>query len=258
MKATLGSPGTASGKLEGVQTQEPAFGLPATWIAASQREAATTAGFTVVDPTTALSTHLSETIRNFLPDLLSRQQVKEMVDGVAQTSPKLIEDLVPKTASLGEIQRVLRQLLRERVPVRDLVTILEAIADAASVTKDPDAITEAVRSAMGRAICKPYQNEKGELSVIGVSPLLEEKLMASLVKTDQGAMLALDPQQAQNIAGRIARALEQAMAQPVLLCSPALRPHLWRLFARVLPHLGILSHAEVPAHIQVVPVATLD
>jgi flagellar biosynthesis protein FlhA len=252
------NPGTASGKLEGVQTQEPAFGLPATWIAASQREAATTAGFTVVDPTTALSTHLSETIRNFLPDLLSRQQVKEMVDGVAQTSPKLIEDLVPKTASLGEIQRVLRQLLRERVPVRDLVTILEAIADAASVTKDPDAITEAVRSAMGRAICKPYQNEKGELSVIGVSPLLEEKLMASLVKTDQGAMLALDPQQAQNIAGRIARALEQAMAQPVLLCSPALRPHLWRLFARVLPHLGILSHAEVPAHIQVVPVATLD
>jgi flagellar biosynthesis protein FlhA len=252
------NPGTATGKLEGVQTQEPAFGLPATWIAAAQREAATTAGFTVVDPTTALSTHLSETIRNFLPDLLSRQQVKEMVDGVAQTSPKLIEDLVPKIASLGEIQRVLRQLLRERVPVRDLVTILEAIADAATVTKDADAITEAVRSAMGRAICRPYQNEKGELSVIGVSPLLEEKLMASLVKTDQGAMLALDPQQAQNIASRIARALENAMAQPVLLCSPALRPHLWRLFARVLPHLGILSHAEVPAHIHVVPVATLD
>jgi flagellar biosynthesis protein FlhA len=252
------NPGTATGKLEGVQTQEPAFGLPATWIAVSQREAATTAGFTVVDPTTALSTHLSEVIRNFLPDLLSRQQVKEMIDGVAQNSPKLIEDLVPKIASLGEIQRVLRQLLRERVPVRDLVTILEAIADAASVTKDADAITEAVRSAMGRAICKPYQNEKGELSVIGVSPLLEEKLMASLVKTDQGAMLALDPQQAQNIASRIARALEQAMAQPVLLCSPALRPHLWRLFARVLPHLGILSHAEVPSHIQVVPVATLD
>jgi flagellar biosynthesis protein FlhA len=119
-------------------------------------------------------------------------------------------------------------------------------------------MTEAVRSAIGRAICRPYQNEKGELTVIGVQPALEEKLLGSLVKTEQGAVLALDPQQAQTIAARIARAVEQAMAQPVLLCSPALRPHLWRLFARVLPHLGVLSHAEVPPHIQVVPVATLD
>lgn len=252
------NPGTATGTVEGVQTKEPAFGLPATWIPAGQRESAAAAGYTVVDPTTALSTHLSETIRTFLPDLLSRQQVKEMVDLVAQTSPKIVEDLVPKVVSLGEIQRVLRQLLRERVPVRDLVTILEAMADAASITKDMDAVTEAVRAAMGRAICRSYQNDKGELSVIGVAPSLEEKLMASLVRTEQGAMLALDPQQAQGIASRIARALEQAMAQPVLLCSPSLRPHLWRLFTRVLPHLGVLSHAEVPAHIPVVPVATLD
>ena len=252
------NPGTASRQIDGVHTQEPAFGLPAIWIANELRDTATSAGYTVVDPTTALSTHLSETIRTFLPDLLSRQQVKEMVDVVAQTSPKLIEELVPKLVSLGEVQRVLRQLLRERVPVKDLVTILEAVADAATVTKDVDAMTEAVRAAMGRAICKAYQNEKGEISVIGVTPVLEEKLMASLVRTEQGAVLALDPQQAQSIAGRIARAVEQAMAQPVLLCSPALRPHLWRLFARVLPHLGVLSHAEVPAHIQVVPVATLD
>ncbi len=252
------NPGSASRPLEGVQTQEPAFGLPAVWIAAELRDGATSSGYTVVDPTTALTTHLSETIRSFLPDLLSRQQVKEMVDAVAQTSPKLVEELVPKVVSLGEIQRVLRQLLRERVPVRDLVTILEAVADAASVTKDVDAITEAVRASIGRAICRAYQNEKGELAVIGVAPVLEEQLMASLVRTDHGAVLALDPHKAQSIAGKIARAVEQAMAQPVLLCSPALRPHLWRLFARVLPHLGVLSHAEVPAHIQVVPVATLD
>jgi len=252
------NPGTAHERLEGVQTQEPAFGLPATWIAQEQRDAATAAGFTVVDATTALSTHLSETIRTFLPDLLSRQQVKEMLDHVAQSSPKLVEELVPKLVSVGEVQRVLRQLLRERVPIRDLVTILEALADAAAATKDPDAMTEAVRSAIGRAICRPYQNDKGELTVIGVQPAFEEKLLASLVKTEQGAVLALDPQQAQHIAARIARAVEQAVAQPVLLCSPALRPHLWRLFARVLPHLGVLSHAEVPPHIQVVPVATLD
>jgi flagellar biosynthesis protein FlhA len=252
------NPGTATRPLDGVQTKEPAFGLPATWVGSDQRETAAAAGYTVVDATTALSTHLSETIRGFLPDLLSRQQVKEMLDRVGETSPKLVEDLVPKMVSLGEVQRVLRQLLRERVPVRDLVTILESLADAASITKDPDAVTEAVRSAMGRAICKPYQNERGELSVIGVAPTLEERLMASMVKTEQGAVLAVDPQQAQSIASRIARALEQAVAQPVLLCSPALRPHLHRMFSRVLPHLGVLSHAEVPPHIQVVAVATLD
>jgi flagellar biosynthesis protein FlhA len=252
------NPGTATRTLDGVQTKEPAFGLPAIWVGQDQRDAAAAAGYTVVDATTALSTHLSETIRTFLPDLLSRQQVKEMVDRVGDTAPKLVEDLVPKLVSLGDIQRVLRQLLRERVPVRDLVTILEAMADVAAITKDPDAVTEAVRSAMGRAICRTYQNERGELSVIGVAPSLEEKLMASMVRTEGGAVLAVDPQQAQSIASRIARALEQAVAQPVLLCSPALRPHLYRMFSRVLPHLGVLSHAEVPPHIQVVPVATLD
>jgi flagellar biosynthesis protein FlhA len=252
------NPGTVSAPIDGPQTREPAFGLPATWISQDRRDAAANAGYTVVDATTALSTHLSETIRTFLPDLLSRQQVKELVDAVAQTSPRLVEDLVPKLVSHGDIQRVLRQLLRERVPVRDLTSILEAIADVAVVTKDTETVTEAVRAALGRAICRPYQNEKGELSVIGVAPKLEERLMQSVIRTDQGPVLALDPQDAQNLAGRIARALEHAMAQPVLLCSPALRPHLYRLFARVLPHLGVLSHNEVPAHVHVVAVATLD
>jgi len=250
--------GTATRPVEGVATKEPAFGLPATWIPADQRDSAAAAGYTVVDATTTLSTHLSEVIRTFLPDLLSRQQVKEMLDVVAETSPKLVEELVPKLVSVGEVQRVIRQLLRERVPVRDLTTILESLADAAAATKDPDILTEAVRGSIGRAICRPYQNEKGELPVIGVTPALEEQLLGSLVKTEQGAILALEPQKAQQIAGRIGQAIEQAMAQPVLLCSPVLRPHLWRLFARVLPHLGVLSHSEVPAHVQIVPVATLD
>jgi flagellar biosynthesis protein FlhA len=252
------NPGTASRHLDGVQTREPAFGLPATWVVADQRDAATAAGYTVVDATSALSTHLSETIRTFLPDLLSRQQTKEMLDQLAQLSPRLVEELVPKIVSVGDLQRVLRQLLRERVPVRDLATILEALADASGVTKDPDALVEAVRAALGRAICRPYQNDKGELPVIGVLPSLEEKLLASMVKTEQGAVLALDPAQAQSLASRIAKAIEQAMAQPVLLCSPTLRPHLWRLFARVLPHLGVLSHSEVPAHVPIVPLVNLD
>ncbi|MEQ1908926.1 MAG: flagellar biosynthesis protein FlhA [Vicinamibacterales bacterium] len=252
------NPGGVGISLDGVQTREPAFGLPATWIMQDQREKATAAGFTVVDPTTALSTHLSETIRTFLPDLLSRQQTKELVDKVAQTSPKLIEELIPKLATIGDVQRILRQLLRERVSVRDLTTILEAFADALAVTKDPDSLIEAVRAALGRAICKPFQNEKGEVPVIALSPTLEERLLASIVRTDQGAVLALDPTQAQRLASRIADVFASAVAQPVLLCTPALRPHLWRMFSRVLPHLGVLSHNEVPPQIAIAALATLD
>jgi flagellar biosynthesis protein FlhA len=250
--------GSSSTQLDGVQTREPAFGLPATWITNEQRDAAAASGRTVVDATSALATHLSEVVRTFLPDLVTRQQVKEMVDVVGQTAPKLVEELVPKLVTIGDIQRVLRQLLRERVPVRDLTTILEAVADAAAVSKDIDTMNEAVRAALGRAICRQYQNDKGELTVITVTPNLEERLLSSVVRTEHGAVLALAPDQAQNIASRIAKALEQALAQPVLLCSPSLRPHLWRLFARVLPHLGVLSHNEVPPQTAVVAVATLD
>jgi flagellar biosynthesis protein FlhA len=212
----------------------------------------------VVDATTALSTHLSETIRAFLPDLLSRQQTKEMVDRVGQSSPKLVEELVPKLVSIGEIQRVLRQLLRERVPIRDLTTILEAIADSAAVSKDFDVMVEQVRAAIGRMICRQYQTDKGDLPAIQLAPALEERLLASVVRTDRGSVLALEPSDAQNLAVRLGRALETAVAQPVLLCSPTLRPHLWRLFAKVLPHLGVMSHVEVPTQVRLATVATID
>lgn len=252
------NPGTADITLEGTATREPAFGLPAVWITHEHRDRASAAGFTVVDPTTALSTHLSETVRSFLPELLTRQHTKELVDRVAETSPKLIEELVPKIASIGDIQRVLRQLLRERVPIRDLTTILEAVADAMPASKDHDTVAEAVRAAIGRAICRPYQTEKGELPSIALSAALEERLVSAMVRTEQGVVLAIDPAQAQRLASRIAEVIAGAVAQPVLLCSPVLRPHIWRLFARVLPHLGVLSHNEVPPQVHVAAVATLD
>ncbi len=252
------NPGTAGGGIDGVTTREPAFGLPAIWIAVEQRDRASAAGYTVVDPTTALSTHLSEMIRVFLPELLTRQHTKELVDRVQQTSPKLVEELVPKIASIGDIQRVLRQLLRERVSIRDLTTILEAIADATPGAKDADAVAEAVRTAIGRSICRPYQTDKDELPAISLSPELEERLVSSIVKTDHGAVLAIDPAQAQRLASRIGEVFAGAVAQPVLLCTPTLRPHIWRLFARVLPHLGVLSHNEIPPQVHVASIATLD
>jgi len=252
------NPGTATAEVDGSPTKEPAFGLPAWWISQDQRERASAAGYTVVDATTALSTHLSESIRGYLPELLSRQQTKELVDAVAQTSPKLVEELVPKLATIGDIQRVLRQLLRERVPIRDLTAILEALADTAAVTKDADALTESVRVALGRAICRQHQNERGELPTIALAPPLEERLLGSVVRTEHGSLLAIDPHEAQTLATRVARALETAVAQPVLLCTPALRPHLWKLITRVLPHLAVLSHNEIPPHVRIAPVTVLD
>jgi flagellar biosynthesis protein FlhA len=166
---------------------------------------------------------------------------------------------VPKICSVGDVQRVLRQLLRERVPVRDLSTILESMADASAVSKDPDVITETVRAALGRSVCRPYQAENGDLRVIALSPALEDALAASVTRTDRGAVLALDPERAQRLAGRLGEVLaHEELAQPVLLCTPSLRPHLWRLFSRALPHIAVLSHSEVPAQMRVMAVATLD
>ena len=175
-----------------------------------------------------------------------------------QNTEIAVEELVPKLVSVGDVQRVLRQLLRERVPVRDLMTILEALADAAAVSKDLDVHVESVRTALGRAVCRPYQAENGDLTVLSVSPALEDTLLASMTRTDRGTVLALDPARAQALASKLGEALAtEDLAQPVLLCSPMLRPHLWRLFSRALPHVVVLSHAEVPAQVRVVSVATL-
>jgi flagellar biosynthesis protein FlhA len=145
------------------------------------------------------------------------------------------------------------------VPVRDLTTILEAMADAAAISKDPDVMVESVRAALGRSVCRTYQSENGDLRVLSLSPALEDALAASLTRTDRGTVLAVDPARAQALARRLAEALAtEDLAQPVLLCSPMLRPHLWRLFSRALPHVAVLSHAEVPAQVRVVAVATLD
>jgi flagellar biosynthesis protein FlhA len=215
------NPGAVSAAVEGTPTKEPAFGLPAIWIAQERRDQAIAAGYTVVDPTTAISTHLSEVIRSFLPDLLTRQQTRELLDRLAQTAPKLVEEIIPKVCTAGEVQRVLRQLLRERVPVRDLTTILEAMADASTVTKDADVIVEAVRSALGRSVCRAYQSESGDLRVISLSPALEDALAASVTRTDRGAVLALDPDRAQRLAGKLGEVLaHEELAQPVLLCTP--------------------------------------
>ncbi len=247
------NPGTAREEIQGLQTVEPAFGLQARWIKAQEREKAQLAGYTLVDPATVLATHLTEIIKAHACELLGRQETKSLLDTVSKTHPKVVEELVPKVLSIGEVQKVLQNLLRERVSIRDAVTILETMADFGAYTKNVAALTEYCRQALGRSICKLYQSEDGDLPVFTVAPDLEKSIMDGVVNSEQGSYLALEPRQAKDIVTRFQHALEAAGsgANPVVLCSPGIRMYVRQLLERFLPNAAILSHSEIPPNIRV-------
>ncbi len=247
------NPGTAREEIPGMATVEPAFGLQARWIKAQEKERAQMAGYTLVDPATVLATHLTEIIKSQAYELVGRQETKNLLDTIAKTHPKVVEDLVPKILSIGEVQKVLQNLLKERVSIRDAVTILETLADYGSHTKNVGALTEYCRQALGRSVCKPYQNEEGDLPVFTISADLEKNIVDGVIHSDQGSYLALEPRQAKDIMTRFRRAVETAgnSGSPVVLCSPAVRMYVRQLLERFLPNVAILSHSEVPANIRV-------
>ncbi len=253
------NPGTAREEIQGIQTVEPAFGLPARWIKTPDRERAQLLGYTVVDPTTVLATHLTEIIKSHGHELLGRQETKGLLDTVAETHPKVVEELVPKMLSIGEVQKVLQNLLKERVSIRDAVTILETLADYATFTKNVSILTEYCRQALGRAICKPYQSDNNELPVFTVNPEIEKSISDAVVQTEQGSYLALEPRQAKEIMSRIRRTLEAAAGgNGVLLCSPNVRMYLRQLLERFLPNVTVLSHNEVPPNVRVLSVGMVS
>jgi flagellar biosynthesis protein FlhA len=247
------NPGTAREEIQGLATVEPAFGLQARWIKAQERERAQLAGYTLVDPATVLATHLTEIIKTQAYELLGRQETKNLLDVVSKTHPKVVEDLVPKILSIGEVQKVMQNLLKERVSIRDAVTILETLADYGSYTKNTTALTEYCRQALGRSICKPYQTDDGDLAVFTVSPDLEKSIGDGVVHSDQGSYLALEPRQAKDMMARFRRTVESAgsAASPVILCSPGTRMYVRQLLERFLPNVAILSHSEIPPTIRV-------
>ncbi len=247
------NPGTAREEIQGLATVEPAFGLQARWIKAQDRERAQLAGFTLVDPATVLATHLTEIIKSQAYELLGRQETKNLLDTVAKTHPKVVEELVPKVLSVGEIQKVLQNLLKERVSIRDTVTILETLADFGAYTKNSAALTEYCRQALGRSICRPYQTDDGDLQVYTVSPDLEKNIGDGVVHSEQGSYLALEPRQAKDIMTRFRRTVETAGAagNPVILCSPNVRMYVRQLLERFLPNVAILSHSEIPPTVRV-------
>ncbi len=247
-------PGDAAPGLQGIPTTEPAFGLPAVWVHDSARSEAEMLGYTVVDAESMIVTHLTETIRAHAAELLSRQDVKALLDQLKETNAAVVEEVVPEVLSLGEIQRVLQGLLAEGVAVRDLGTIMEAIGDKARITRDTGLLTEYARQALGRAITSPHLDEQLRLRAITLDPEIEQEVAASITQTTDGEYLAIDPPRAQEIMGALRAQVEHATGQgarPVLLCSARVRRHLRRLIAQAQPHLPVCSYNEIAAGVNV-------
>jgi len=248
------NPGGADASFRGIPTKEPAFGLDALWVPASDREQAQLAGFTVVDPATVIVTHLTELIRRHAHELLGRQEVQGLLDALAKTHPKAVEELIPQQLTLGAVQKVLQNLLREHVGIRDLLTIVEALADHAPQTKDPQALTEQVRQSLSRSIVNRFLTGDRVLSLVTLAPRLEKMIADAVHRTDDGTYLALEPSAAQRLLGKLASWCEQFATQgqqPLLLCSTGIRSHLRRVTERFLPSLALLAPGEIPANVKI-------
>jgi flagellar biosynthesis protein FlhA len=247
-------PGDAVGTLNGIPTREPAFGLEAVWVHDSARAEAESQGYPVVDPESVIVTHLTETIRSHAAELLTRQDVRTLLDQLKETNAAVVEEVVPEALSLGEIQRVLQSLLAEGVAIRDLGTIVEAIGDKARTTRDTSLLSEYARQALGRAITAPHLDEQLRLQAITLDPAIEQEVSTSITQTTDGEYLAMEPPRAQAIVSALRAQVEHATARgsrPVLLCSARIRRHLRRLIAQAQPHLAVCSYNEIAPGIDV-------
>jgi len=242
------SAGPEDPAIRGVATTEPAFGLPALWVAGEMRIRAETSGYTVVDSPSVVATHLTEVLKRYAHELLSRQDTKNLLDHVHETAPALVDDVVPGTLSLGEVQRVLANLLQEKVSIRDMITILETLADAGRKTKDVDTLTEHVRQALARQICHQFRLPGEPLTAITFAPTVEDAIQNGLVHHDGGAYLNIDQELSQKVFGHLREEqnkLSAAGKVPVLLVHPQLRLPLRRWLSRTLPDIVLLSYNEL-------------
>jgi flagellar biosynthesis protein FlhA len=247
----------------GTPTREPCFGVDALWIAPDDRARAERAGYTVVDPGAVVITHLTELVRRHAHELLGRQEVQALLDRLATSRPKVVEELVPQLLGVGGVQKVLQNLLREGVSIRDLATILEALADHAGRTRDPDALTEFARQALGRAITRKLVGPDGMLAVVTLAAPVERALVDAVQRTEDGAALVMDPQTAERLVSGLRAWVERFAIEgvtPILLCGPRLRPWIRRFLERYLSGLVVLAPAEIAAGVRVraLGVVTLD
>ena len=238
----------------GIKTLEPTFKLPAVWINKDQREEAEIKGLTVVDPTTVMVTHLTETIKAHSYELLGRQEVKDIVDNTREKYSAVVDELIPDLMTIGEVQKVLQNLLREKVPIKDMVTIMESLADNSRYSKDIEVLTEYVRFALARTICNQIVNEDRAVSVVTLSPQVEELIAANVQKSIQGSFPAIDPDTTTKLFNNIRDTIETVYFfnnQPVILVSPNIRCVVRKLIEMAFPHVMVVSLNEIPNDVEI-------
>ena len=252
-------PGPAATEpLEGIATREPAFGIPALWIPTEAADNARAKGYTVVDGVSVLGTHLAELIRRYAYELLSRQDTKNILDRVAEDNPKVIEDLVPKLLPMAIVQKVFQNLLRERVSIRDAVTVLESLGEAATITKNPILLTEYVRQAIRRLLVRPFQNSSSELPAFLVDPQIERSIETAIEYSENTSHLNLAPQKIREILDRVTRAVGSADSSMAVVTGSSARYFLRQIVEGALPNLSIFSHNEIPPGIRVVSMGLIQ
>ncbi len=247
------NPGFVEEEITGIKTFEPSFHLPAIWITENQRERAESLGYTVVDPPSVIATHLTEVIRKHIAELLTRQDVQNLINNLKETNPSLIEELVPKLLGLGEIQKVLQNLLGEGISIRDLLTIFECLADHAATTRDTDILTEYVRQSLKRAISSKYFPANETTSVVTVDPAIEQEIMNSVKQTEQGAYLTLDPEKTKKIVKAIemeTEKLEKMGKSSIIITSPIVRMYFKKLTENYFKDLIVISYNEVDSNVE--------
>ena len=247
------NPGYVEEEITGIPTFEPSFHLPATWITEGQRERAESLGYTVVDPPSIIATHLTEIIREHIDELLTRQDVQNLLNNIKETNPSLVEELTPKLLGLGEIQKVLQNLLREGISIRDLLTILETLADYAQTTRDTDILTEYVRQALKRAISTKYFPPNETSSVVTLDPKIEQEIMGSVKQTETGAFLNMDPQRSRAIVdavGKEVEKLENLGKTPIVITSPIVRMYFKRMTEDYYRDLVVVSYNEIESNVE--------
>lgn len=255
------SPGIDDDSIEGIETTEPAFGLPALWLSEEMKEQAELSGYTVVDPPSVVSTHLTEVIKRYAHELIGRQEVRKLIDHIKETSPAVVEELMPELMSVGEIQKVLMRLLKEKISVRNLGVILETLADYASLTKNPDVLTEYVRQALSRQITLQFTTQGDPLKVITAGASLEKRIADSIQQSEQGNYLSIDPESSQLIYQEVmeqVNRIQQTGVQPILLTSPAIRMYLRQFLERYIPDLPILSYNELEPDVEVQSIGVVN
>ena len=253
-------PGNLTGEVDGIETIEPAYGIPSKWITPDKKELAEIYGYTVIDPLSVMLTHLTETIKRNLHELLTRAEVAQLVENVRKASPELVEEAIPAIVSPGNLQKILYSLLKEGVPIRDMSTIIETIVDSAAVSKDMDVITENVRIALKRTITRKF-NENGQIKVVTLDAEVEKAILAGLTRSEQGVYLALNPDLIQKIIEQLKDQLAKFTnfsQQPVILTSHVIRVYFYRLIEQFYPNVTVLSFSEISNDVQIQAIGNIQ